>query len=131
MEDERMRRNEMNEKKKGTTNLKHQLTQLNDRLHYCDDRRVTDLAYRRPSVCSDGTIVFTNMKLKNDGDVRIMLSIFAQYMTKGSDELNAKFVRSVEAICSNLIRPRTFAEIAACMVEPEDDEVEEINLSEP
>jgi hypothetical protein len=71
------------------------------------------------------------MKLKNDGDVRIMLSIFAQYMTKGSNELDANFVRSVEAICSNLIRPSTFVEIAACMVKPGEDEVEEINLSEP
>jgi hypothetical protein len=71
------------------------------------------------------------MKLKNDGDLRIMLSIFAQYMTKGPNELDAKFVRSVEAICSNLIRSRTFAEIAACMVKLEEDEVEEINLSEP
>jgi hypothetical protein len=53
-------------------------------------------------------------------------------MTKGPIELDAKFVRTVEDICSNLIHPRTFDEIAACMVEPEeDDEVETINLSEP
>jgi hypothetical protein len=69
------------------------------------------------------------MRLTNDGDVRTM---FTQYMTKGPIELEAKFVRSVEDICSNLIHPRTFDEIAACMVEPEeDDEVETINLSEP
>jgi hypothetical protein len=71
------------------------------------------------------------MKLKNDGDMRTMFSIFTQYMTKGPIELNAKLVRSVEAICSNLIRLRTFDEIAVYMVEPREDEVEEINLSEP
>jgi hypothetical protein len=53
-------------------------------------------------------------------------------MKKGPIELDAKLVRSVEDICSNLICPRTFDEIAACMVEPEEeDEVEAINLSEP
>jgi hypothetical protein len=53
-------------------------------------------------------------------------------MTKGPIELDAKLVRSVEDICSNLIRPRTFDEIAEFMVElEEDDEVEAINLSEP
>jgi hypothetical protein len=46
------------------------------------------------------------LKLKNDGDVRTMFYIFSQYMTKGLIELDAKLVRSVEAICSNLIRPR-------------------------
>jgi hypothetical protein len=74
--------------------------------------------------------MFTNMRLTNDGDVRKMFSIFSQYMTKGLIELDAKLVRSVEDICSNLIRPRTFDEIPACMVEPEEDgEVEAINLS--
>jgi hypothetical protein len=90
------------------------------------------MEYRRLSVCSDGSIQYTNMRLTNDGDVRTMFSIFSQYMTKGPIELDAKIVRSVEDICSNLIRLRTFDEIAACMVEPEeDDEVEAINLSEP
>ncbi|MCH92759.1 hypothetical protein A2U01_0013702, partial [Trifolium medium] len=36
-------------------------------------------------------------------------------MTKGLIELGAKFVRSVEAIMSNMIRLRTFDEITACM----------------
>jgi hypothetical protein len=50
-------------------------------------------------------------------------------MTKRSIELDAKLFRLVEDICSNLIRPRTFEEIAACMVEPEeDDEVEAIKF---
>jgi hypothetical protein len=72
------------------------------------------------------------MRLTNDGDVRTMFSIFSQYMTKGPIELDAKLVRFIQDICSNLIRPRIFDEIAACMVEPEEeDEVEAINLSEP
>ncbi|PNY02880.1 hypothetical protein L195_g026201 [Trifolium pratense] len=40
-------------------------------------------------------------------------------------------VRSGEAICSNLIRLRTFDEIAASMVEPGEDAVESVNLSDP
>jgi hypothetical protein len=70
--------------------LKHKLTQLNCRLHSRDERRVTDIEYRRLSVCSEETVLFTNMKLKNDGNVRTMFSIFAQYMTKGPNELDAK-----------------------------------------
>ncbi|KAK2415168.1 hypothetical protein QL285_037674 [Trifolium repens] len=72
--------------------LKHKLTQLNGCVHHRDQRRVTDVEYRRLSVCSDGT---------------------------------------VESICYNLIRLRTFNEIAACMVQPEkEDEAEPINLSD-
>jgi hypothetical protein len=66
----------------------------------------------------------------NYGDVRIMFSIFSQYMTKGPIELDAKLVRSFQAICSKLIRPRTSDEIAACMVKPGEDKVEEVNLSD-
>jgi hypothetical protein len=40
-------------------------------------------------------------------------------------------IRFIQAICSDLIRPRTFDETVACMVKPEEDEVEEIHLSEP
>jgi hypothetical protein len=36
--------------------LKHKLTQLNGRVHHRDQRRVTDVEYRRPSVCSNGTV---------------------------------------------------------------------------
>ncbi|MCI47252.1 hypothetical protein A2U01_0068493, partial [Trifolium medium] len=58
------------------------------------------------------------MKPQNDSDVRTMFSIF---YTKGPIELDATLVRSVQAICSSLIRQRTFVEIAACMVELEED----------
>jgi hypothetical protein len=52
-------------------------------------------------------------------------------MTKGPIELEAKLVRSVESICSNSIHPKTFDEIADCMVQPgEEDEVVPVNLSE-
>jgi hypothetical protein len=34
-------------------------------------------------------------------------------------------------ICSNLIRTMTFNEIAACMIEPREEEVEADNLSDP
>jgi hypothetical protein len=58
-----------------------------------------------------------------------MFSIFSQYMTKGPIELDAKLVRSVQTICSNFIRLRTFGEIEACMVQPGEDEAEDINVS--
>jgi hypothetical protein len=77
--------------------------------------------------------LFTSMKLQTDSDVRTMFSIFSQFMTKGPIELDAKFASSVESICSNLIRTRTFDEIAACMVqfgEENEDKVELVNLSE-
>ncbi|MCH98213.1 hypothetical protein A2U01_0019213 [Trifolium medium] len=67
--------------------LKHQLSQLNGRHHFRDERRVTDVN------------------------------------TKGSIKLDAKLIRSIETICSNLIRPRTFDEIAAFMVELGEDKV--------
>ncbi|MCI31209.1 hypothetical protein A2U01_0052421, partial [Trifolium medium] len=57
--------------------LKHQLTQINSRLHYCHQRRVTNVENRRPSVCSDVTVLFTNMKLQNDADVRTIFSILS------------------------------------------------------
>jgi hypothetical protein len=63
--------------------LNHQLTQLNSRFHFQDQRRVTEVEYRRPSVCSDETVLFTNMKLQNNDDVRTMFSIFSWYMTNG------------------------------------------------
>jgi hypothetical protein len=43
--------------------LMHQLSLLNSRINHRDQRRVTEVEYRRPSVCSDGTILFTSMKL--------------------------------------------------------------------
>ncbi|MCI62320.1 photosystem I P700 chlorophyll a apoprotein, partial [Trifolium medium] len=58
------------------------------------------------------------MELRIDDDVRTMFSIFTRYMTKGPIELDAKLVRYVEAIMSNMICPRTFDEIAAYMVKP-------------
>ena len=52
-------------------------------------------------------------------------------MMKRPIELDIKFFRSVESICSNLIRSRTFDEIAACMIQfGEEDEAELVNLSD-
>ncbi|MCI11390.1 photosystem I P700 chlorophyll a apoprotein [Trifolium medium] len=72
------------------------------------------------------------MKLQNDDDVRTIFSIFSQYSTKGPIELDTTLVRSIQAICSRLIRLRTFDQIASCMVEFDEDEVDEVvNLSDP
>jgi hypothetical protein len=89
--------------------LKHQLSQLNGRLHFGDARRVTDVEYRRLSIFSNRTVLFTYMKHQNDGDIRTMFSIFYQYMTNGPIKLVTTLVRSVHAICSNLIRELTLA----------------------
>jgi hypothetical protein len=92
---------------------------------------VTDVEYHRLPVCSNGTVLSMNMKLQIDGDVRTILSTFSHFMMKGPIEMDAKLVRSVESICSNLIRPRTFDKIAACMVQPgEEDKVELVNSSD-
>ncbi|MCI43720.1 hypothetical protein A2U01_0064958, partial [Trifolium medium] len=103
------------------SDLKHQLNSL---LHFRDQRRVTEIEYHRPSVCSNGIVSYTGMKLQNDGDVRTLFSIFSRYMMKGPIELDAEMVKPVEDIMSNMIRVRTFDEIAACMVKPGEDEVE-------
>jgi hypothetical protein len=73
--------------------LKDQL-KLNGCLYFCDDRRVTHVKYLCSLVYSDETVLFTNIKLQNDGNRNIMFYIFSQYMTKGPIELNTLLVRS-------------------------------------
>ncbi|MCI50301.1 matrix metalloproteinase, partial [Trifolium medium] len=84
-----------------------------------------------PSVTSDGTFCSPNVKLRNNDDVRTMFSIFSQYRSYVPIELDAKLVRSVQAIMSNMIRHRTYDEIAALMVRPGEDKVDAVNLSDP
>ncbi|PNX91417.1 hypothetical protein L195_g047548 [Trifolium pratense] len=38
--------------------------QLNSLLHFRDQRRVTEIVYRRLSVCADETVLFTKMDLR-------------------------------------------------------------------
>jgi hypothetical protein len=73
--------------------LKDQL-KLNGCLYFCDDRRATHVKYHCSLVYSDETVLFTNIKLQNDGNRNIMFYIFSQYMTKGPIELNTLLVRS-------------------------------------
>jgi hypothetical protein len=77
------------------SDLKRQLSSLHQ---FGEQRSVTEIVYRRPSICADGTVLFTKMELRTDDDVRTMFSIFTRYMTKGPIELDATLVRSVEAI---------------------------------
>ncbi|MCI61835.1 hypothetical protein A2U01_0083092, partial [Trifolium medium] len=56
--------------------LKYQLKQLNGRLNSHNAGRMTDVEYHRLSVCSDGNVLFINMKLQNNDDVRTM-SLFS------------------------------------------------------
>ncbi|KAK2361307.1 hypothetical protein QL285_086471 [Trifolium repens] len=111
--------------------LKHQLSQLSGRLNCHNASRVTGVEYLRSSVCSDGNVLFTNMKLQNDGDVRTMFSIFSQYSTKGLIELYTTLMRSFQDICSSLNRSRTLDEIVACMIKPEDEQDEAAILLDP
>ncbi|MCH89941.1 hypothetical protein A2U01_0010845 [Trifolium medium] len=55
--------------------LKHQLSQLNNRLNCRDARRVTDVEYHRSSVCTNRSVLFTNMKFQNDGDVSSLSTV--------------------------------------------------------
>ncbi|KAK2377457.1 hypothetical protein QL285_078130 [Trifolium repens] len=88
--------------------LKNQLYEINNWLRFRDQRRVTDVEYYCPSgTTSEGTLLFTNVKLRNNGDVRTMFSVFSRYRTNVPIELDASLVRYVEDIMSNLIRPRT------------------------
>lgn len=53
------------------------------------------------SIDDDGCILFTNMKLQNEDDMRTMLSIFGQDSTKG--QLDATFVISVYVFKLNML----------------------------
>jgi len=58
------------------------------------------------------------MELKHDNDVKKMLSIYSEFNTKGSIELNATFGRSLDEILAQLCKPkkpRTTDEIIALM----------------
>ena len=98
--------------------LKQQLDEIN---RCCnnrnDDRTVTSVEYRKPSLRSDGTVAFSKMQLHNDDDIHNMFSIYSQYITKGPIELDAKLTRSVDAILANLKHP--------------DDEDCTVNLADP
>ncbi|AET02587.1 hypothetical protein MTR_8g043690 [Medicago truncatula] len=61
------------------------------------------------------------MKLMNDDNMRNMFSIFAQYGTKATIELDASLVRSVEEIHKSLIRLRNYEEISALLEGPYKD----------
>ncbi|MCI56316.1 hypothetical protein A2U01_0077567, partial [Trifolium medium] len=54
------------------SDLKHQ---LNSFLRFREQGRVTEIVYRRSSVCADGTVLFTNMKLRTDDDVRTIRAV--------------------------------------------------------
>ena len=77
-----------------------------------------DVEYRRPLTDSFGSPWFSGMKRMNDDDVRTMFSIFGQYNTRASFELDASFVRYVEEIHKSLIWPRNYEEIRDMLKEP-------------
>ncbi|KAK2356974.1 hypothetical protein QL285_094288 [Trifolium repens] len=88
------------------SDLKQQLDEINRCcINRNDDRNVTSVDYRKPSITSDGSVTFSKMQLKNDDDVRTIFSIFSQYSTKEPIELDAKLTRSVDAILANLKHP--------------------------
>ncbi|CAJ2645392.1 unnamed protein product [Trifolium pratense] len=86
--------------------LKQQLNQLNRTVNNRNDNRtVSSLKYRKPSIGSDGRVTFTDMMLENNDDIQTMFSIFEQYSTRWPIELDATLTRSVEAILAILVRP--------------------------
>jgi hypothetical protein len=97
------------------SDLKHHLNQLNSCLHFRDDKRVANVEYRHLSVCSDGIVLHqheTSKRRRLENNVLYFLSVH----------------RSVQTICSNLIRLRTFKEILDYMIEPGEDEIDAVNL---
>jgi hypothetical protein len=58
--------------------LKQQLDEIN---RCCnnrnDDRTVTSVEYRKPSLRFDGTVAFSKMQLQKDDDIRNMFSIYS------------------------------------------------------
>jgi len=103
------------------------MNQINLELNYRDTQRVDGVEYRRPSTDSAGSVRFTRMKLINNDEMRTMFSIFGQFSTRGSIELDALLVRSVEKIHKSLIRSMNYEEIRALMDAPHED----INLDDP
>jgi hypothetical protein len=98
--------------------LKGQLDQINRKLNYRDILTVYGVEYRCPSTDSTESVRFIQMKLMNNDDVRTMFSIFGQYSTRGTIELDASLVISVEQIQKSLIRPKKSEEIRALLDEP-------------
>ncbi|KAK2374355.1 hypothetical protein QL285_075325 [Trifolium repens] len=86
--------------------LKQQLNEIN---RCCnnpnDDITVTSVEYRKPSMRSDRSVTFSNMKLRNNEDICTMFSIYSKYSTKGPIELDAKLTRFVDSILARLNRP--------------------------
>jgi hypothetical protein len=100
------------------SDIKEQLDEINRCcINRNDDRNVTSVEYRKPSITSDGSVTFTKMQLTNNDDVRNMFSIYSRHSTKGPIELDAKLTRSVDAILAN-------------MKHPEDDDCT-VNLADP
>ena len=79
-----------------------QLDQINRQLNHIDTRKVDIIDYLRLSIDFDGIIQFTQMKLSNNNDVRIMFSIFGQRNSHGPIELDASLVRSFHDIKKRL-----------------------------
>jgi len=82
---------------------------------------VVGVEYRCPLFDSAESLWLSRMKLKNDDDVRTMFFVFGQHGTRGSIELDASLIRSVEQIQKSLIRPRHYEEIRALLEGPEEE----------
>jgi uncharacterized protein with ACT and thioredoxin-like domain len=84
--------------------LKQQLNQIVNNRN--DNRTVSRLTYRKPSIGFDGSVTFTTMNVENNEDIDVMLSTFKQFSTKGPIELDATLTRSVEAILACCVGPQ-------------------------
>lgn len=66
---------------------------------------VVKLEFRSPSIDNEGKIQFTMLKLKTNGDLKVMWSTFYRYSIKGSIEMDATIQRSDKDIIKMLQRP--------------------------
>lgn len=108
--------------------LKDEPDQINRQLNHRDTRRVVCVEYRCPLSDLAGSLLFSQMKLTNDGDLRTMFAVFGQHTTRGPIELDASLVKSAEQILKSLHRPRNYEEIRALL---EGLEEEEVSLDDP
>lgn len=77
--------------------------------------------YLRPLTESAGRVQFNQMMLMNDDDVRTMFSIFGQYSTKGTIELESSLFRFIEENQKSLLRLRNNEDIRVLLEEPDEE----------
>lgn len=95
-------------------------SEINRSLNQWDTRRVDSVKYCHTSFDSNESVEFTQIKLWNDDDLKIMFFIFGRYNLQGPIKLDAFLVNFCYDIRENLIRYNTYEEIKAYMNIPDE-----------